>query len=138
MTTKEKILVLKEANPNAGATELGRYAGMSRETVRWHLYSEETKNKRRSYHRGWQKERSTKVRRRLIDLLGGKCLKCGYDKCPEAMDFHHRDSEQKEDMVSNLLLGRFERALEEAQKCDLLCCRCHRELHAEQATLGPH
>lgn len=40
-----------------------------------------------------------KRRRNKIDLVkykGGKCVKCGYDKCIDALEFHHIDSEDKD------------------------------------------
>lgn len=38
--------------------------------------------------------RSMKVQ--AIKLLGGKCSICGYDKCMDALEFHHQDSSIKE------------------------------------------
>jgi len=66
---------------------------------------------------------------KLIELLGGACKKCGYAVSAAALDFHHRDPEQKEHAVSHLLYHarNFAKALEEARKCDLLCSNCHRE-----------
>jgi hypothetical protein len=77
-------------------------------------------------------ERRRKVKRLLVESFGGKCIKCGYSKCIEALDFHHRDRNEKSFALSHGGFTRsFEKALAEAKKCDLLCCRCHREIEAE-------
>ena len=40
--------------------------------------------------------KSRKIRKQLlVDCLGGECKKCGYNKCLEAMDFHHINPEDK-------------------------------------------
>ena len=31
-----------------------------------------------------------------IKLLGGKCSICGYDRCVDALEFHHENPEIKE------------------------------------------
>jgi hypothetical protein len=31
----------------------------------------------------------------LIGIKGGKCEKCGYDKCLDALEFHHIDQKWK-------------------------------------------
>lgn len=67
-----------------------------------------------------------------VEYLGGKCIKCGYSECADAMDFHHRDPTKKEANINKLLKGSFEKLKLELDKCDLMCCRCHRELHADE------
>jgi hypothetical protein len=70
------------------------------------------------------------VRKKMaIEYLGGKCQKCGYDRNPAALEFHHRDGSEKEETINKLLRGSFKRVMEELDKCDLLCANCHRELH---------
>ena len=61
--------------------------------------------------------------------MGGKCEKCGYDKCAAAMDFHHKDPSKKEFTIGTKNIG-FKRLSEEIKKCILLCANCHRELHS--------
>ena len=61
--------------------------------------------------------------------LGGRCIACGYDRCVAALEFHHRDPATKAFALSrNNLLRRWEEVLTEAEKCDLYCANCHREL----------
>ena len=65
----------------------------------------------------------------LVNLFGGKCKKCGYDKCINALEFHHRKKKKKEFEINCKLS--LERLIEEAKKCDLLCANCHREEHSK-------
>lgn len=85
-------------------------------------------------HGQQSRRRKQEKKRKLINALGGKCYRCGYDKCPAALQFHHND-DNKENEVSSLLRHKFETALSEAQKCILLCANCHAEEHWEGA--GP-
>lgn len=73
--------------------------------------------------------RSRKLR--LAKALGGKCCLCGYNKCMDALDFHHVDPTQKSFGISHKgVTIAFTRALEEAKKCVLVCANCHREIEA--------
>ena len=72
------------------------------------------------------------IRLKAIELLGGKCMKCGYNKRNEALEFHHRNPTEKDFSISKRGYCRsWEKVSKEIQKCDLLCANCHRELHAE-------
>lgn len=68
----------------------------------------------------------------LINTLkeGKSCMKCGYNKCYAALDFHHIDPLTKIDTVAKLSThSSIEAALKEIEKCVLLCSNCHREFH---------
>lgn len=58
---------------------------------------------------------------------------CGYDRCPRALDFHHRDPQEKDFEIAKArdysLKKDGEKLKRELDKCDLLCSNCHRELH---------
>ena len=76
------------------------------------------------------------MKARLVAYFGGKCILCGYCKCPDALEFHHRDTTKKEFGVSAKGINyAFNRVLEEAKKCDLLCANCHREVEAANKSL---
>lgn len=66
---------------------------------------------------------------KLKEIYRGKCIKCGYDKCLSALDFHHRDPNLKDFGISDDNM-RLKEAVEEVKKCILICSNCHRELHA--------
>ena len=68
-----------------------------------------------------------------VKAFGGKCCICGYDKCSEALDFHHIDKNEKEGQPSYIIMRwSFERAKKELEKCILVCANCHREIHAKE------
>jgi hypothetical protein len=70
-----------------------------------------------------------RFKKSAVDMMGGRCAKCGYNSCLDALDFHHRDSSEKEFAIGKY--RKLEDALIELKKCDLLCANCHRETHAE-------
>lgn len=78
------------------------------------------------------KYRKRAVKHQLILYKGGKCEKCGYNKCEGALQFHHIDMSQKEfqlsdsDITKNISLNDLKK---EVDKCMLLCANCHAELH---------
>lgn len=71
------------------------------------------------------------VKARLVKEFGGTCKLCGYARCVANMIFHHRDPSIKEFEIGNKggTLS-YEKLRQEAEKCVLLCCRCHGEVHA--------
>ncbi len=86
---------------------------------------------RREYMREAVKKRRKRLRQMARAYLGDKCMICGYDRCPGALDFHHRDPKQKEFGLSDRGLTRsWEKTKKEIDKCVLICANCHREVHA--------
>lgn len=77
-------------------------------------------------------DRFEKHREYIINMLGGKCIRCGYDKCIDALDLHHRDPNEKDFTLSQKWTYKLDKLIEEAKKCDLLCSNCHRELHYKE------
>jgi hypothetical protein len=75
--------------------------------------------------------RRRKVKRILVAEAGGRCLVCGYDRHPAALEFHHLDPAAKSFNLSLRGVTRKIDALrEEARKCVLLCANCHAEVEA--------
>lgn len=66
---------------------------------------------------------------RAVELKGGKCEICGYNKCIAALEFHHKDPSQKEFRLGDGYGRTFEDFLKEVDKCMLICANCHAELH---------
>lgn len=66
---------------------------------------------------------------KAIELLGGCCQHCGYNKCYSALEFHHIDPTLKDVNYATMRGWSFERIEEELQNCILLCANCHREVH---------
>lgn len=75
-------------------------------------------------------KRRRNVKKKLVEYFGGKCQveRCGYNRCVEALDFHHLNPEEKGFRVSSGSTISFEKLLEEAKKCVLVCANCHREI----------
>ena len=59
--------------------------------------------------------------------LSKGCEICGYNKCEDALEFHHNGDKEFNISDSKSL----KRVKEEIKKCILLCSNCHRELHAK-------
>ena len=77
-------------------------------------------------------KRRRRIREKAIDYKGGHCQICGYSRCPEALEFHHLESNGKEFGISDKGYTRsWKRIAAELDKCILLCANCHREIHAE-------
>ena len=71
----------------------------------------------------------------MVLYKGGKCERCGYDKCEQALHFHHINPQEKDFQLSELynLFGcDLEKGKQEVDKCQLLCANCHAELHAKE------
>ena len=87
---------------------------------------------RRAYMIAAVRKRRRKVRLMAIQYKGGRCRRCGYDRCVEALEFHHLDSAQKDFGISSRGYTRsWARVRAELEKCILICANCHRELHAQ-------
>lgn len=80
-----------------------------------------------------RKHQKTILRRSMklqaIKLLGGKCSICGYNKCVDALEFHHKDSTIKEFKLGSGNTMSWKEYKSEALKCILVCSNCHKEIH---------
>jgi len=73
------------------------------------------------------------MKREAVKRLGGKCMRCGYDKCIAALNFHHRDPNQKDfGLAFGGNMHTWDAYWAEVQKCDLLCANCHAEEHWDE------
>ena len=79
------------------------------------------------------KSQQRDFKQKCVDYKGGKCIKCGYNKCNAALDFHHLEPEHKDFSISHFNRRSWdenkELIISELDKCILLCSNCHRELH---------
>lgn len=73
--------------------------------------------------------RRRKIKEELVAYKGGKCEICGYDKCIDALTFHHINPEEKSFGISNGNIKNLSALKKEADKCILLCANCHAEIH---------
>ncbi len=76
-------------------------------------------------------QRRRKIKSMAVEYKGGKCVFCDYNKCNEAMDFHHIDPSKKQFTISKKgNCVSWEKVKIELAKCILVCRNCHSELHA--------
>lgn len=87
--------------------------------------NEYVKKKNLEANRKWKMEEKKKA----VEYKGGSCIKCGYNKCLTALEFHHVIPEEKDNYNSHWT---FERNKNELDKCILVCANCHREIHAKE------
>ena len=79
----------------------------------------------------YQKARGTKRKIELVNIMGGCCQSCGYNRNLGALEFHHINPKEKITQldVRNLTNRKWSFIIEEANKCKLLCANCHAEEH---------
>lgn len=94
--------------------------------------------KRADRENGWRCRKCNKERQRvfktkrkdfLLNMAGGKCIKCGYNKCKDALHFHHLRDKSFELSKRTLAKKTEKEVLEEFKKCILVCANCHAEIH---------
>ena len=82
-------------------------------------------------------EMRNKARQRLklkaIEYKGKQCNLCGYNRCVEALEFHHIDPKIKSFEISER--RNWNDVALELNKCLLLCANCHREIHTQNRTV---
>lgn len=72
------------------------------------------------------------IKQWALEYKGYACCRCGYDRCIEALEFHHEDMTQKEFSISDRDLKLdWSSIKQELDKCELVCANCHREIHSE-------
>ena len=77
-------------------------------------------------------ERRRRLKEMSVEYKGGKCSECGYNKCINALEFHHLDAYEKDFSIGNNGHTRsWERIRIELDKCIIVCANCHREIHDE-------
>jgi hypothetical protein len=75
------------------------------------------------------------IRRKLyfINLKGRLCNDCGRNlyETPWLADFHHKDPTQKDFTIASESFSprTLNKLTEEVNKCEILCCECHRNKH---------
>ena len=86
---------------------------------------------RRSYLIEAVRKRRKTIRSKALQYKGGRCQRCGYDRCMDALEFHHLTSSKKDFGISSKGYTRsWNKIRAELDKCMLLCANCHREIHA--------
>ena len=67
------------------------------------------------------------ARRKLVDeiKLNSGCVDCGYKDHPAALQFDHRDPEEKLFRIAGSLHRKLHVLMAEIAKCDVRCANCH-------------
>lgn len=78
----------------------------------------------------YTKVRRLKAKLKGIELLGGKCNRCGWSGPVAGFDFHHPDPNKEFNVGPNANRA-WESVKKEMMKCELLCALCHRLEHAD-------
>jgi hypothetical protein len=126
-TLKEQIIKLYSEGKSYKQIQAEINCSLS--SINYYINPEgKTKNdKRRKKNRNLYKQECR-------DILGAKCMICGYNKCQNALHFHHIDPKTKSFTVSDAFARKTysqEEVEAEIKKCVLVCANCHTEIHAE-------
>lgn len=79
---------------------------------------------------GATQKRRDLLKIKAVEYKNNICIKCGYDKCLAALEFHHLDTTQKDFGIGAKGYTRaWEKVKAELDKCILVCSNCHREIH---------
>jgi hypothetical protein len=86
-------------------------------------------NKYQNYKSQQKRGRERKIE--IVNIKGGSCEICGYNKSLAALSFHHLDPSTKKFGLDlrNLSNRKWDDILNELKKCQLLCMNCHIEIH---------
>jgi len=70
------------------------------------------------------------IKKMAVEYKGGKCERCGYNKCIAALEFHHLSPEHKDFAISqNGHTRSWNKVKSEIDKCIMICSNCHKEEH---------
>ena len=72
-----------------------------------------------------------RTKSRLVESMGGKCVCCGYNRCNDALQFHHLKPEDKGFSFGGARANiiSWDRIVKEIKKCVMICSNCHFEIH---------
>lgn len=81
-------------------------------------------------HNAYTTKKGKEKRQHALEVLGGKCYACLYNKFPESLDIHHTDRTVKDSKFHQMRGWSLERLDRELEHCVLLCRNCHSAYHA--------
>lgn len=106
----------------------------------WHTFicmpDTRTYADRSEYLKNAVAKRRKRMRLRAIEYKGGECSFCGYDRCFDALEFHHADGKKDFGLSRNGLTRSWDRIEKELKKRILICANCHREEHEKLRSLS--
>lgn len=87
--------------------------------------------------RSWKEETGNENREYIKQVKeNGECEDCEEER-PPCLQFHHRNPEEKEHIVSEMVTGDYtlKKVKEEISKCELICANCHKIKHKKGYTV---
>lgn len=63
-----------------------------------------------------------------VNLKGGKCQICGYNRYQGALDLHHVNGKKEFGIGDKGYTRSWKKIRAEIEKCILVCANCHREI----------
>lgn len=127
---------LRNNNPNKSITILKKICPICNsefETQYYNrIYCYTCSPEQKQYGNQYQGIKSRAIKHQLILYKGGKCQKCGYNKCEGALQFHHLDPKEKDFTIGQVSLSKelnMDILYQEVDKCILVCANCHAEIH---------
>ena len=105
---------------------------------RLNLKQREWRKKNFEHYKEYERKRAIRRRKELEkELLENgmikiKCVRCNYNKCIVALEYHHKEKGEKDFSISQALVQHksIDKIKKEISKCVILCANCHRELHS--------
>ena len=129
---KYKLSILNEARYRRPVIHKCKKCGETNPNL-FYKYNKSLCRKCKDSHNGARRDEN---RKKLNAWKEQGCILCGYNKCTEALEFHHIDSESKDKRISKSLVALLWSQVEqELRKCVVLCSNCHREVHAGVTSL---
>jgi 5-methylcytosine-specific restriction endonuclease McrA len=89
-----------------------------------------TYSDRKEYLKQAVTKRRLQIRLQAIQYKGGKCELCGYQKCLNALEFHHYKNIKNFGISQKGYTRSWEKVKFELNLCQLLCANCHREVES--------
>lgn len=128
--TNDEICELKEYYKTHTKKETALRFGVSETTVINHSDKKIINVNSKENAKRYRLNRRILIKQKAVEYKGGVCVMCGYDKCIQALDFHHTDPNEKDFSIAGNYNISWERIKFELDKCILVCSNCHREIHA--------
>jgi len=137
----KKDILVELVNKNLSTRKIAKELNCSQSTVKYWLkkyklrthyvyISKQTPEERRAKNVIYVQRRREKIKSLSVEYKGGKCEICGYNKCIDALEFHHINPEEKDfGIASKGYVRSWEKVKKELDKCMLVCANCHREIH---------
>jgi 5-methylcytosine-specific restriction endonuclease McrA len=99
------------------------------------LYSEAANHPRADYMRQYMANRYHQVRQKIIDRLGGRCMRCGSSDGNLHLD--HKDASKKTMRASDLHSVNDKKFEKEVKNLQILCADCHKNKTKEDWDYSP-